>query len=189
MEGDVFTFTGGPMILGLRPGVVKILKPMDSSLNYFEYKIIGGGTEPAAGIGVGELQYPLNRMPGWNRNGIGYHSDDGNLYYQRGHGEDHGPTCIVGDRMGCGIDFAESETSDVVNVFFTKNGQLVGDFIRMKKPDGGLYALIGMCHENDQVQYLGHWQYLPKRITQATKGVLSKRGYKTESIMSVMSLL
>ena len=98
-------------------------------------------------------------MPGWKCNGIGYHSDNGKLYNQKGCGEKYGPTCGVGDRMGCGVDF-DSESTDSVDVFFTKNGKQVGDIINFNKPDTGLYPLIGICNVGDKVRYLGLQHFL-----------------------------
>jgi len=84
--------------------VVKILEPMSPMLNYYEYEILSRGQKCALGVGVGEQSYPMDRMPGWNRNGIGYHADDGRMFYQDGYGKAFGPTCTEGDRMGCGVD-------------------------------------------------------------------------------------
>ena len=52
-----------------------------------------------------------------------------------------------------------------MNVFFTKNGHQVGDVVRIKIPAGGLYPLIGLSSEGEQVHYLGHWHYLPNTLT------------------------
>lgn len=94
------------------------------------------------GFGVGELTYPLDRMPGWNKNGIGYHADDGRLYHTYDHsdanpllklssslGEAFGPTSTAGDIMGCGVDFDSDVGYGYVNIFFTRNGQLVGSLM------------------------------------------------------------
>jgi hypothetical protein len=115
---------------------------------------------------VGADNYPLDDMPGWDYNSIGYHADDGKLFCESGAGTEFGPTCTNGDRMGCGIDFRdEDDSSDQVKVFFTKNSQQIGDAIRIKIPAGGLYSLIGMCSEGEKVQYTGHWHYLPPTPT------------------------
>ena len=137
---------------------------MNPTLNYFEYKIISTGVNCAIGIGVGESEYPLNRMPGWNRSGVGYHADDGKLFYQHGCGVKFGPTCTAGDRMGCGVDFETEDYSNSINVFFTKNGQQVGSHVKIKKPTNGLYPLVGLHTQGAQVQYLGNWHYSPKGI-------------------------
>ena len=158
VDGDIFKFTserGGSV------GVVKILEPMNPMLNYYEYEIVSRGQKCALGVGVGELNYPLDRMPGWNRNGVGYHADDGRMFYQDGFGKAYGPLCTDGDRMGCGIDFDSEDASGCVNVFFTKNGKQVGDPVRIKKPVYGLYPLIGLHSRGEQIRYLGHWRRVP----------------------------
>ena len=135
-------------------------------LNYFEFKIISSGKDCAIGIGVGADNYPLDSMPGWLYNSIGYHADDGRLFCENGGGTEFGPTCTDGDQMGCGVDFRdEDDSSDQVKVFFTKNGQLIGDAIRIKIPAGGLYPLIGMCSEGEKVLYMGHCHFLPPTPT------------------------
>ena len=164
VDEDFFTYNKVEKIFGKNPGVVKILESMNSTLNYFEFKILSIGKECALGIGVGPADYPLDRMPGWNLNGIGYQASDGKCFHQCGQGTEFGPTCTVGDRMGCGIDFRSDDSSGLISVFFTKNGELIGATVRIKIPTGGLYPLIGMCSEGEQVQYLGHWHYLPQTL-------------------------
>ena len=165
VDEDCFTYARDQQVNGKSPGVVKILEPMDSTLNYLEYRIISGGLRCAVSIGVGSSNYPLDSRPGLNLNGIGYHANGGKMFYQSGQGSDFGLTCTVGDRMGCGVDFRSQDSSGQVNVFFTKNGQQVGDVVRIKIPAGGLYPLIGLSSEGEQVQYLGHWHYLPNTLT------------------------
>lgn len=36
-------------------------------------------------------------MPGWNRDSIGYHADDGKLFHEKGYGANFGPTCTEGN--------------------------------------------------------------------------------------------
>ena len=161
VDEDRISYAKDHKIRGKNPGIVRILEPMDSSLNYFEYKIISGGMQCAVSIGMGGADYPLDRIPGCSLNGIGYHANDGKCFCECGTGKDFGPTCTVGDRMGCGIDFRSQDSSRQVHVFFTKNGQQVGDVVKIKIPAGGLYPLIGLSSEGEQVQYLGHWHLLP----------------------------
>ena len=160
IEGDVFKFKGA----GGSVGVVKILEPMSPMLNYYEYEILAKGLKCAIGVGVGEQGYPLDRMPGWNRNGVGYHADDGRLFYQDGYGKAFGPTCTDGDRMGCGVDFETDCGYGFLHVFFTKNGKQIGDPVRVKRPIYGLYPLIGLHSRGEKVRYLGHWRKTPGAI-------------------------
>ena len=151
VDGDVFSFKGGST------GCVMIMEPLTPFLNYYEYEIIAKGAEASIGIGMGEKNYPLNRMPGWNRNSIGYHGDDGMLYHENGRGNRFGPTCTEGDKVGCGIDFDAEVDYGYHQVFFTKNGQPVGNVVKMKRPVHGLYPIIGLHSPGEKVRYLGHW--------------------------------
>ena len=166
VDGDLFTCakcTKGIHYSSHRPGMIMVLEPMDSTLNYFEYKIISGDA-CSIGIGVGSSDYCLDSMPGWDTNGIGYHADDGKLFHQSGLGKEFGPTCTVGDRMGCGVDFRSQDSPSQVNVFFTKNGQQVGDIVLFKIPKEGIYPLVGLVDHGEQVQYLGHRHHLPETL-------------------------
>lgn len=186
VKGDVFTYVGGP---NNRPGLVKNLKQMSSSLNYFEFVIISGGKQPAIGVGVGDFTYSLDSMPGWDSNGIGYHGDDGKLYISSSKGLKYGPTCCVGDCMGCGVEF-ESAASGRVNVFFTINGKVVRNLISFKTFDSGLYPLIGMSCEGDQVKYLGQRHHYPdtevnKVKTKVFVGDSRSRAIRSEPLRQV----
>ena len=162
VDGDIFKFKGE----GDAVGVVKILEPTSPMLNYYEYEIIDRGEKCAIGIGVGEKGYPLDRMPGWNAHGIGYHADDGRLFHHDGFGKPFGSTSTVGDRMGCGVDFDTDEGYGYVNVFFTRNGEQVGEPIKMKRPLHGLYPIVGLHSAGEKVLYLGHSRRLPYTVMQ-----------------------
>ena len=73
--------------------------------HYFEVEILGTFRRGAVGIGLVCRGYPKRQMPGWKRESVGYHSDDGKLFVGRGQGVNFGPQCEVGDRMGCGLRF------------------------------------------------------------------------------------
>lgn len=161
VDEDVFSYITSPNNVP-KPGLVKIMEPLDTILNYFEFKIISGG---AIFIGIGASDYPLDVMPGWGLNSVGYHAIDGKCFAQSQQGIEFGPTCTVDDRMGCGVDFRTHDVSlNSVSVFFTKNGDVVGDSIWIKVPTGGLQPLIGMCSEGDKVQYSGRQLHLPQGI-------------------------
>lgn len=161
VDGDHFKFVG----VGSSVGVVKILEPVSPMLNYFEIQIVDKGRDTALGLGLGEYRYPLDRMPGWNSNAIGYHADDGRLFHQNGYGKAFGPLCTTGDRMGCGVDFDTDMGINCVNVFFTKNGKQIGSSTKMKRPLHGLYPLVGLHSQGEKVEYLGHSRMLPESIT------------------------
>ena len=161
VDRDVFTYSCYLAGNEQHASQVKILQPMTPIQNYFECQIICPGVLCLIGIGVVGRDYPLNKHPGWEKEGIGYHADDGCLFNE-GAILGEGPTCTTGDRMGCGVDFEGDDSSEYVKVFFTKNGQQVGDFITFRKPKSGLYPLIGMGSRGEQFQYLGHRNYVPK---------------------------
>ena len=158
VDGDIFTY---PYYMREGARAVKILQPITPDQNYFEYRITCHGEICAITIGAVGLDYPRSN-PGWYSEGIGYHADDGKLFNEGAGGRRFGPTCSTGDRMGCGVDFEGKDSPDYVKVFFTKNGQQVGDFVMFRKPKSGLYPLMGMNSRGEQFQYLGHWNYLPK---------------------------
>ena len=152
-DRDVFEFDRNK---GSSVGVVRMWEPMSPLLNYFEFEITCDGRERAIGIGVGESGYSLTRMPGWNARSIGFHADDGKLYHQAGFGSAHGPQSHKGDRLGVGVDFEAECGEGYVKVWFTRNGDMVNNAITVKRPMKGLYPLIGMHSDKEQVRYLGH---------------------------------
>lgn len=173
VDGDTFSFRGE----GGAVGVVKILEPMSPVLNYYEYQIVCRGRKCAIGVGVGEQSYPLDRMPGWNRNGIGYHADDGRLFHQDGFGRAFGPTCTEGDRMGCGIDYDADCEVGYQNIFFTKNGKQVGETVKMRRPLFGFYPIIGLHSVGEKVRYLGHWRRIRDGIQEPMEDECSPSTY------------
>lgn len=169
VDGDIMKFTGD----NSSSGIVKFLEPMSPSLNYFEFLILGEGDRTIIGIGVGERQYGLKELPGFDTDskGMAYHADDGKFFYKGGEGEYLGPRCNTGDRMGCGVVFDAENRDGYVHVFFTRNGCQVGEVLEMKLPPEGLYPLVGLYSPGDQVRYLGHWKRLPDGKSQWTNQV------------------
>ena len=146
------------------PGTVVFPPFSDQRLNYFEVKIVSKRSDrdfPEVGVGVGPTAYNLNWLPGWGINSVGYHSDDGQIYhsfiqYSR---RSLGPTCAVGDVMGCGVVF--EDLAEHAMVWFTKNGRVVGRPERAKIPQGGLCTMFASRHGAEEVLYLGHKQWTP----------------------------
>jgi SPRY domain/F-box domain len=69
----------------------------------------------------------LDRMPGWDGNSIGYHGDDGGLFYGTGSMSRRiGPSFGVGDTVGCGIDYSHDNRFGAPCAFFTLNGSILG---------------------------------------------------------------
>lgn len=63
----------------------------------------------------------LHTQPGWTSTSWGYHGDDGHKFHGGGRGRPYGPSFGCGDTVGCGLDTLGGK------VFFTKNGQFLGD--------------------------------------------------------------
>ena len=112
---------------------------------YFEIKVLNQGAHGMIGIGLTSEGSPLNRMPGWEKSTIGYHGDDGKLFYEFGSGRDYGRTFGTSDVVGCGIDL------DSRKVFFTKNGMFLG-IAKSKLPNKTWYPTIGLHSKDEMVE-------------------------------------
>ncbi|CAB4405305.1 unnamed protein product [Rhizophagus irregularis] len=56
------------------------------------------------GISVWDLERkscPLTRMPGWEKDSIGYHGDDGLVFFESPVGREYGALYSTGDTAGC----------------------------------------------------------------------------------------
>ena len=113
------------------PGLYISGVPISAEKPYFEIEIsnleVEGGGSPV--IGLCSHRYPLDLLPGWTGESVGYHTADGKLYKGRPRGQPFGPKCNIGDKVGCGVKFdAISKnpglSAGMVPVFFTKNGKL-----------------------------------------------------------------
>lgn len=114
-----------------------------SSISYFEVRLVSRTGQrqrrPNAlpGDGEGIVQPPPQAcvavglsttcfrvsgfQPGWTEDSIGFHSDDGRLFFGTGtDSEPFGPSYGDGDVVGCGVHIPS------MSVFFTKNGKLIG---------------------------------------------------------------
>lgn len=133
---------------------------MSAKHHYYQLKISECGPSSAVGIGLADKQLSPYKYPGWEKKSCGYHSDDGVLF-KRGLHDKVLPKCTVGDVMGCGIRFVDRDITktppgngdavkgDKVTVYFTKNGEVVGE-TPMSVPEGGLYPTIGVS-DGDRV--------------------------------------
>ena len=61
-------------------------------------------------------------MPGWKYGSWAYHGDDGKKFSEVGIRAAYGPTYSTGDVVGCGLEIQTG------SVFFTKNGENLGEF-------------------------------------------------------------
>ncbi|KAL7714051.1 B30.2/SPRY domain-containing protein [Entamoeba marina] len=96
-------------------------KQIPSTIHYFEVEVIG-----YAAIELGffnRILYNLigkeTRAVGWDKHSIGYHSDDGDLYFGKGIGEQYGPKYgeeDINHIVGCGFNTITNE------IFFVCDG-------------------------------------------------------------------
>jgi hypothetical protein len=128
-------------------GAIQANKPAPHQrlLYYFEISVKDRREEGRISIGFTDEYFDLSQQPGWEQNSIGYHGDDGNLYNEAGW-EDFGPKFSEGDTVGAGINYTAQE------LFFTKNGKLVGTTPLDLDFTGPLYPTIGLHSENEEVQ-------------------------------------
>nr|UXY87944.1 ranbpm [Cryptomonas curvata] len=90
--------------------------PRSQGIFYFETKIINAGRSGFIGIGFCSKKVDLDRLPGWERDSLGYHGDDGNIFKDSGIGISYGPYFTTGDTIGLCWNLIKK------TIFFTKNG-------------------------------------------------------------------
>lgn len=106
--------------------------PRKQGLSYFELSIMEVAHETEREtlrdryfvIGLsGEFSNLLHAVPGWYRWSLGYHGDDGKVYYENnplpGDIDGYAKPYDVCDTVGCGIDYERGD------YFFTRNGEVV----------------------------------------------------------------
>jgi hypothetical protein len=94
-------------------------------------------------IGLSTVSFRLQgKMPGWDFESYGYHSDDGSMFHGRGIPPRRGqPSYCPGDVVGCGLQYTSRK------IFFTKNGQFLGyefDKVGEDIVESGLYPTVGV---------------------------------------------
>eukprot|EP00245_Coleochaete_scutata_P013324 TRINITY_DN538_c0_g2_i1.p1 TRINITY_DN538_c0_g2~~TRINITY_DN538_c0_g2_i1.p1 ORF type:complete len:449 (-),score=62.75 TRINITY_DN538_c0_g2_i1:85-1431(-) len=123
--------------------------PTQRLLYYFEITVKDRGERGEVVLGFTDPNFKTTRQPGWEVNSYGYHGVDGKVYRGKGTQEDpfgelYGPTFTTGDVVGAGINHATQE------IFFTKNGKLLGTAFREVK--GVLYPTIGLHSPDEKVE-------------------------------------
>jgi len=94
--------------------------PKECGVYYFETSILSRGKDHLVGVGFSTSKPSLNRLPGWESESWGYHSDDGMSFQCSASGKVYGPKFSASDTVGCGINFRNG------TAFFTKNGVALG---------------------------------------------------------------
>ncbi|XP_051216916.1 ran-binding protein M homolog [Lolium perenne] len=117
--------------------------PARRAVYYFEMTVKNAGLKGQTSIGFTTESFKMRRQPGWESQSCGYHGDDGYLYRGPGKSESFGPKFTSGDIIGAGINYISQE------LFFTKNGSLVGSFPKDIK--GPLYPTIAVHSQDEEL--------------------------------------
>ena len=120
---------------------------------YYELEVLDAGAACTIGIGAASATNSLSRMPGWDRDSVGYHGDDGCIFRASGAGESFGPVWKRQDVIGLGIRSVSGsvEPGSEVQVYFTRNGQELGH-VTINVPSTGLFPTIGMHGIGEKVK-------------------------------------
>ncbi|KAJ8359130.1 hypothetical protein SKAU_G00156550 [Synaphobranchus kaupii] len=145
-DGDTLSYHGNSDEVGCYVAS----RPLSKGNCYFEVTIMDTGVRGTIAVGLVPQYYKLDHQPGWLPHSIGYHADDGKLYNGNTLGQQFGPKCNRGDRIGCGI-YLESFDAGLTTVFFTKNGKEVGSAVVQASPDG-LFPAVGMHSLGEEVR-------------------------------------
>ncbi|KAG7477410.1 hypothetical protein MATL_G00069200 [Megalops atlanticus] len=145
-DGDTLSYQGNSDEVGCYVAP----RPLSKGNCYFEVTIMDTGVRGTIAVGLVPQHYKLDHQPGWLPHSIAYHADDGKLYNGNTVGQQFGPKCSRGDRIGCGI-YLDSFDAGLTTVFFTKNGKEVGSVVFPASPDG-LYPAIGMHSLGEEVR-------------------------------------
>ncbi|KAM6977421.1 SPRY domain-containing protein 3 [Aplochiton taeniatus] len=145
-DGDTLSYRGNSYEVGCYVAP----HPLSKGNCYFEVTIVDTGVRGTIAVGLVPQFYKLDQQPGWLPHSIAYHADDGKLYNGNPVGQQFGPKCNRGDRIGCGIG---SDTFDAgtTTVFFTKNGKEVGSAVVPVSPEG-LFPAVGMHSLGEEVR-------------------------------------
>ena len=113
----------------------------------------GSGRDTCVAVGLARKQFCLaGLMPGWDKYSFAWHGDDGNRFHNAGAGRAFGPSFGVGDTVGCGIDYSKclptkwgsTQQPDEARIFFTLNGQYVGNAFGCVDVTNPLWPVIGL---------------------------------------------
>ncbi|XP_062871911.1 SPRY domain-containing protein 3 [Trichomycterus rosablanca] len=145
-DGDTLSYQGNSDEVGCYVAS----RPLSKGNCYFEVTIMDTGVRGTIAVGLVPQYYKLDHQPGWLPHSIAYHADDGKLYNGNPVGQQFGPKCSRGDRIGCGI-YADTLDAGLTTVFFTKNSKEVGSVVVPVAPDG-LFPAIGMHSLGEEVR-------------------------------------
>ena len=110
----------------------------------FEVEILDRGKGCLIGAGVASTSYSATEQPGWSKDSVGYHGDDGFLFRNDPYGISFGPTWNTRDVIGVGVRSSkvESPGEGETQVYFTRNGLEIGH-TTITIPSSGLFPTVG----------------------------------------------
>jgi hypothetical protein len=92
--------------------------------------------EVTLAMGFSALPYPNFRLPGWHRGSLAVHGDDGHKYINdRWGGQSFTKPFRRGETYGVGMRFEPRDGQIVVTCFFTREGQLSGEWDMHEEQD------------------------------------------------------
>ncbi|XP_041654821.1 SPRY domain-containing protein 3 isoform X1 [Cheilinus undulatus] len=145
-EGDILSYQGNSEEVGCYVAG----HPLSKGNCYFEVTIVDTGVRGTIAVGLVPKFYRLDHQPGWLPYSVAYHADNGKLYNGNPVGQQFGPKCARGDRIGCGIH-SENIEAGLTTVFFTKNGKEVGS-VEVPVSAEGLFPAVGMHSMGEEVK-------------------------------------
>ncbi|XP_056278692.1 SPRY domain-containing protein 3 isoform X1 [Pseudoliparis swirei] len=145
-DGDTLSYQGNSEEVGCYVAG----HPLSKGNCYFEVTIVDTGVRGTIAVGLVPKFYRLDHQPGWLPYSVAYHADNGKLYNGNPVGQQFGPKCTRGDRIGCGIH-SENIKAGFKIVFFTKNGKEVGS-LEVPISAEGLFPAVGMHSMGEEVK-------------------------------------
>ncbi|XP_028266254.1 SPRY domain-containing protein 3 [Parambassis ranga] len=145
-DGDILSYQGNSEEVGCYVAG----HPLSKGNCYFEVTIVDTGVRGTIAVGLVPKFYRLDHQPGWLPYSVAYHADNGKLYNGNPVGQQFGPKCARGDRIGCGIH-SENIEGGFTTVFFTKNGKEVGS-VEVPISAEGLFPAVGMHSMGEEVK-------------------------------------
>ncbi|XP_026188498.1 SPRY domain-containing protein 3 isoform X1 [Mastacembelus armatus] len=145
-DGDILSYQGNSEEVGCYVAG----HPLSKGNCYFEVTIVDTGVRGTIAVGLVPKFYRLDHQPGWLPYSVAYHADNGKLYNGNPVGQQFGPKCARGDRIGCGIH-SENTEAGLTTVFFTKNGREVGS-VEVPVSVEGLFPAVGMHSMGEEVK-------------------------------------
>ncbi|MED6232158.1 SPRY domain-containing protein 3 [Ataeniobius toweri] len=143
-EGDILRYHGDSDEVGCFVAA----RPLSKKRRYFEVTVNDTGVRGMIAVGLVPQSHNLEHQPGWLPHSVAFHADDGKLYNGSTVGQQFGAKCCRGDKIGCGISFDSDDGQ--ITVFFTKNGEEIGNVEIPASPDD-LYPAVGMHSLGEEV--------------------------------------